>query len=203
MMYEEKMTRLWLGKFDIDNLNDVGLWVVNPDWSRWGKPSAAGIYEEWYFGPSAYDRSAPNAVMILWLPMASVHQYPFDPDECEPWVCCGTIVSGSDPLYIGYVYRKGDEPLGWKCRVISDRRGKRASSSSNTVKFMLEEFVKEGQTVVEPYAHRSAVLPTWCRRHAISYVGYTESRKVHGDIAKKLAQVELPGIQLALPSTYG
>jgi hypothetical protein len=201
-VYEEKMTKLCLGGFDISSVNGVALWIISPDWSRWGRPGDASIAEEWGLTRNAYDRSITGGVMILWLPVSRVHEYPFHPDECDPWTCCGTIISGSDPLYIGYVYRKG-KPLDWNLRVIRDSRGRRASSSSKTVKFMLEEFVAEGQKVVEPYAHSRAILPIWCRMQAISYLGFTSSPQTYGRIVKELAQVELPGIQLALPSTYG
>ena len=149
----------------------------------------------------AYEVTESQGVMVLWMPAAELHRTPFDPlDDCGHWTAMSTIISGSKPVYIGYVYSKGyNQAANWGCKLILDTEGNRGPSSSLAIKWLLETFMegKEG-LVVDPYAHKSATLAQWCRRFNVPYWGCVKGKGGFETAQKALAQVELPGIQQAL-----
>ena len=197
--YEDKGIKLVKGDFDFESISNVSLWNMAPVWpgrkkSRLSVTDLSGIVEK------CYNLSRPSAYMVLWIPASELHQTLFDPQECSPWLCQGTILSGSHPMHIGYVHTRGGASLSHPTRLILDERGKRASSSSKAMKYLLEELLSYGQHLVaDPFGHRSAVLPIWCRRLHHRYVGAVRSKASYIEMANRLAQEELPGIQLEIP----
>lgn len=202
MAYKEKGTKLYRARFSMDRLSEkqISIWNVAPIWpgrskTQMSERQLAALMEE------AYNRSSDKAHLILWMPASELHQTPFDPlDMCGPWLPMATLLSGSDPLHIGYLYARSRSKVDWDTRLILDERGKRGPNSSKTVKFLLECLGDIDGAIIDPFAHRSAVLPIWARRMGIRYVGYTASKKGYQMMVKALAQVELPGIQLEIPA---
>jgi hypothetical protein len=189
-------------KFEKDDPKEVGLWNFAPIWpgrdkARLDEIQLARLIQE------AYYRTTTGGHLILWMPATELHRTPFDPVEmCLAWSRRATIISGSDPIHIGYVYSKGGPSRArWTTKLILDERGKRGPNSSHAVKFVLETLLPDGGFVVDPYAHKSGILPIWCRRLGISYRGHAASKASYQAISKGLAQVELPGIQIDVPLT--
>ena len=202
MPYKEKKTELYRSRFSMEKLAEkhVSIWNIAPVWPGRAKAKLTeGGLED--LMSDTYNRSADRAHLILWMPASELHQTPFDPlDMCGPWLPMATVLSGSDPLHIGYVYARSRSKVNWDTKLILDERGKRGPSSSKTVKFLLERLGDIVGPVVDPFAHRSAVLPIWARRKGFRYVGYTPSKKTYATMVKALAQEELPGIQLEVPA---
>ena len=150
----------------------------------------------------ALRHSAKPAHLVLWMPAKELHRTLFDPLTMSGrWSPIGTILSGSDPLHVGYVYSNSRSWVDWATELILDGKGARGPNSTKTIKFMLDELGDHSGVIVDLFAHRSAVLPCWSRRLRHRYVGYTRSKKTFSSIVTALAQVELPGIQLScLPS---
>ncbi len=189
-------------RFDKHDPRSVSLWNFAPIWpgrdkARLSEIQLARLIEE------AYYRTANGGHLLLWMPASELHRTPFDPvDMCLAWSPRATIISGSDPVHIGYLYSKGGPSRArWTTKLILDERGNRGPSSSKAVKFVLETLLPNEGSVVDPYAHKSGTLAIWCRRMGISYQGYTASKAGYQEISKRLAQVELPGIQTDIPLT--
>lgn len=199
-MYREKKVELHRAKFSVGKLKvfSVSLWNIAPVWP--GRPKAKlteqGLCD---LVREAYARSSNNAHMILWMPASELHRSEFDPiSMCDPWISQSTIFSGGNPLHIGFVYARSQSKVDWDTKLILDAKGRRGPSSPKTMRFALDKLGDIKGPVVDPFAHRSAVLPIWTRRKGIRYVGFTSSKKSYNSIVKALAQVELPGIQLTV-----
>jgi len=188
------------------------LWNISPP--RWpGAPGSKLTPKQLSkFLMRAYDHSETGAHMVLWLPASELHQTEFNPlKDMGPWFPASNIVSGGRKgMHIGYVYSKGVSAIAdWDSIVLLDERNRRGSGSSHAMKFMLEELVDiafnkadDGLPLcIDPFINRSGELVYWTRRMGIPYVGYTSSGKLFDDLKEKLAQVELPGIQVRLPAT--
>jgi len=207
-MYDEKLIILYERKFNfnIRELKNVSLWNFDPVWPR-SKSESGGVRltGDKLVGQisNAYYKSLDDGHLVLWMPAAELHRAVIDPANLEtPWKPQATILSGTSPIYVGYIFAKQKSYVDWATTFIPDERSKRGPSSSKSMKFLLEKLVPNDRAlVVDPYPDRSAVLPIWCRRMLISYVGYAGSKSVYQDMKKKLAQVELPGIQLSMPIT--
>lgn len=207
-IYEDEAAKVYRKKFDIENMDvdDVALWNLAPVWP--GKEKAE--LNEWDLNMlirAIYNRSSEYGHMVLWMPAAALHNSLFDPvSMCGPWTPASTVISGSYPIHIGYVYSRahagysaGDKSdRYWGTKLILDEKGKRGSSSSLAMKFLLQRLRIGKGLIVEPFAHRSATLALWSRRLGHEYVGYTGSKKAYAEITKELAQAELPGIQMEL-----
>jgi len=202
MAYKDRKTRLYRKSFSIEKLkvDNVSIWNLAPVWP--GRTKAKLTDDQLVtLLDDAYSRSADRAHLVLWMPASELHQSLFDPVNMSgPWVLAGTVFSGSDPMHIGFVYARSRSRVDWDTKLILDVKGRRGPSSSKTMKFLLERLGDIAGPIVDPFAHKSAVLPIWARRMGFRYVGYTASRKAYGDIVKALAQVELPGIQLEVPA---
>lgn len=201
-MYNERNTKLYRKRFSIESCDaeHVSIWNIAPVWPGRSKAklSAKQLAD---LMDGAFSRSADHGHLVLWMPASELHQTPFDPlDMCGPWIPSATILSGSAPLHIGFVYSRSRSKASWETKLILDERGKRGPSSSLTVKFMLENLGDVVGPIVDPFAHSSAILPKYARIQGFRYVGYTASKKAYREIANKLAQVELPGIQLEVPA---
>jgi len=203
-MYDEKNVRLrrkvsletWTKEDDHPDL-----WVLSPVWPGRSKAKvSAGQLQD--FISQCHHNSTRNAHLVLWMPSSELHRTPFNPiDMVGFWLPKAVILSGTNPLQVGYVYAKSYSPVKWHTRLILDERKKRGMSSSSTVKFMLEELLPEGRGfVADPFAHESAKLPIWCRRMRLQYTGSVRSKKSYKEMVKLLAQQELPGIQLSIPT---
>lgn len=195
--FVDRNVSLFLRRFHISDVpsDNVMLWNVAPKWPPRKPMEFAETCEE------MVSKSGPLAHLVLWMPCEHLHEPVFEPTTMmDPWLCQGTILSGSDPLHIGYVYSRSHSRVDWGSNLILDERKKRGPNSSRTVEFMLEKLLAPGDTVVDPFAHGSAVLPIWSRRKGLRYIGYTSSAAKHKEIVKALAQIELPGIQMALPT---
>ncbi len=200
--YNNRQTKLYRARFSFDKLDipPASLWNLAPIWPGRDRAKVTEDQLEALMS-GAYSRSADRGYLVLWMPAIELHQTIFDPlDQCGPWCPMATILSGSNPLHIGYVYARSRSKVNWETKLIPDERGKRGPSSSKTVKFLLESLGNIPGPIVDPFAHKSAVLPIWARRKGLHYVGYTASKKSYQDMIKALAQVELPGIQLELPA---
>lgn len=203
MMYKDKKTKLYRKRFSMERLKTkkVSLWNIAPDWP--GISTSKSKVDAGYLAilmKESFLRSADHAHLILWMPASELHRTPFDPvTECGDWTPIATIISGSDPIHIGYVYVNSQSWIDWTTQFIHDARGKRGCSSSKTVKFVIEEFGDDRGPIVDVFAHSSALLPVWARRAGHRYIGYTSSKKAYIKIASSLAQVELPDIQLEMP----
>jgi len=135
------------------------------------------------------------------MPADELYRTALDPLKIRGWRCGGVVVSGSDPLHVGYCYSKGTSLVTWNTKLILDERGKRGTSSSKTMKFILDKLTSGPDNVIaDPFTHESATLPIWCRRLGRRYTGRVRSKIVCRKVMKALAQVELPGIQLSLPT---
>ena len=202
-IHKEHKTKLYRTKALFKNLRmaEAGLWNIAPPWPGTAKAKLdeAGLTK---LMCAAYQHSAERAHLVLWMPASSLHQSAFDPlAHNGPWTSVATIISGSNPVHIGYVYaRSRTASQYWGSKLILDSGGSRGSSSSVAMKFLLTQLGIEHTFVVEPFAHRSAALAIWSRRLNYDYIGYTRSKKTYRDIVKALAQQEIPGIQLGLPA---
>lgn len=176
------------------------LWVLSPVWPGRSKAKvSAGQLQD--FISQCHHNSTRNAHLVLWMPSSELHRTPFNPiDMAGFWLPKAVIVSGSNPLQIGYVYAKGYSPVKWHTKLVLDDRKKRGMSSSKTVRLMLDELLDTKGFVADPFAHDSACLPIWCRRLGLQYTGSVTSKKSYRSMVKLLAQVELPGIQLSMPT---
>lgn len=178
----------------------AGLWSVAPIWPGRARAKLTAQQLE-DFLVEAYHRSSDTAHLVLWMPAAELHRTPFDPlDQAGPWLPMATLLSGAGKMTVGYIYARSRSPIAWDSKVVLDARGLRGPNSSKTVKLLLEALGNIDGPIVDPYAHKSAVLPTWARRRGHQYAGYTASKASYQEISKALAQVELPGIQLELPA---
>lgn len=185
----------------------VNLWNISPKWptqskSRLTEEKLSRLLE------TAYDQTVKGGFLMLWMPAAEFHRalpHWNVADDAAPWEPISTLVSGmGNTLKVGVMYGKGVDvlrsPIPWGYHCIHDF-GKRAGSTSTlTVKWMLERVFPNGGggLVVDPFAHRKAVLATYCRRRRIRYLGYIRSKKGYRAAQKVLAQVELPGLQMSL-----
>lgn len=199
------IVKLERGAFNFDRLDwvgwdDIRLWNFAPVWPGREKARINPTELERQL-KRAYERAAPQGLLVLWMPATELHRTPFDPlDNCGHWTAVSTIISGFKPIHIGYVYSKGhNRAANWGCKLILDTEGHRGPSSSLTVKWMLET-LKKGSAgpVIDPYAHKSATLAQWCRRLNIPYWGFIRGGREFMAADKALAQVELPGIQQPL-----
>lgn len=194
-MYDCGMVKLYNGDLNLDDVNGVGLWNISLKLSRWGRPVSTPIHSAWnYLGPS-YEKTIDGGMLVLWFPAFELVRRAYDPLEMGPWVPRGVVLSGWGKAEVGYIYSKGG---GSSLSRMLDTRDGRGVTSSMAMKYLVD--MARGK-VVDPYAHACAILPIWCRRSLISYIGWTESAPTYDGIVKKLAQVELPGIQLELPTT--
>ena len=189
-------------RFSFDNgiPKNVNFWNFAPVWP--GRERARLEPKEFSRQiRSAINYTAPGGHLVLWMPASELHRTPVDPVAMHPWITQGTLISGSYPVHIGYIYSAGNTGLvKWDTKLILDSRGKRGANSSLAMRFLLESLLLAPQSlVVDPYASKSAILPTWCRRMGISYRGYIASSKLYEEAEKRLAQVEIPGIQLDIP----
>jgi len=207
-IYHEKKTKLYRGRFKVENLTtaNVALWNVAPIWpgTDRAKLRASDLQR---LMELSYSWSMNGSHFVLWMPSNVLHESHFDPiGMCAPWSPVSTIISGSDPVHIGYVYlrsgclRAPAPGRYWGSKMILAPRGERGSSSSVAMRFLLDRLPVKDGFIVEPFAHRSAALPIWSRRLGYEYIGYAGSKKRYGHMVKALAQVELPGIQLGLPA---
>ncbi len=179
---------------------DIQLWNFAPIWPGRAKARLDPEKLERQL-QRAYEVTKPQGLLILWMPATELHRTPFDPlDNCGHWTAMSTIISGSKPIHIGYVYSKGhNQTANWGCKLILDTEGHRGPSSSLAMKWLLDTFMdSKSGFVADPYAHKSATLAQWCRRLNIPYWGYIRGKKNFEAAQKILAQVELPGIQQAL-----
>lgn len=181
-------------RFKVESLScdPVGLWNIAPVWP--GRMAATLTAPELSdLVKAAYYRSSVKSHMVLWMPALELHQTPFSPSEmCDPWAPMATLISGSDPLHIGYVYCHTESRVDWNTRLILDEKGKRGASSSAAIKFILKSLGRTDSPLVDPFAHESAVVPIWARRFGIKYIGYTASKKIYKAVVKELSQAELP-----------
>lgn len=186
---------------------DVSLWNVS--FPRWpGSPkSKIGVDKARELLKKMYGRSQAISHMVLWMPAIELHRSELDPlEDLGSWLPMATIFSGSlKRLEIGFVYAKGRSTVNWDNIIIPDDRGKCGSASSHAMKFIVERLqIKEPyydmRRIVEPFVHADGQLALWSRRLGIRYVGYTSSKSNFKKVKGKLAQIELPGIQIALPA---
>lgn len=191
------------GSFDFDNLpmKRIAMWHFAPRWPDHPKArlSPSGLSSQL---ERAYRAAVPLGRMVLWMPSSYLHCTSFDPlTMAKPWNCFSTVMSGSDRPVIGYVYSTNADAEGWGNTMIWDAAG-RGPSSSVAMKFILDRLCIDGTQgfVVDPYAHRDAILTTWCRRWNIPYWGRIRGKKNYANAAKVLEQVELPAIQTSLLS---
>jgi hypothetical protein len=213
---EKNFTILHRKKFSLKRLErqqgmKVSLWNVSPP--RWpGEANARMKPEELaILLKRAYDHSQERAHLVLWIPGPELHQTMLSPlDDVDPWMSQGTIFSGDKTgMNIGFVYAKGPTSIYWESKVLLDERGKRGAASSHAMRFILEHllprvsnpWVYDRHRIVDMFMHRSGQLPLWSRRCGFQYVGYTASKKTFAVVKEKLAQGELPGIQVPLPAT--
>ena len=196
------IVKLEKGSFSFDGQSDmdIRLWHFAPIWPgrQKARVDAKGLERQL---KRAYELTRPQGLLVLWIPAVELHRTPFDPlDMAGSWTAMSTIISGSKPIYIGYVYCKGHSSAAdWGSKLILDTESHRGPSSSLTMKWLLDTLMdKETGFVVDPYAHKSATLAQWCRRLNIPYWGCIRGKKGFEAAQKTLAQVELPGIQQPL-----
>jgi len=187
----------------------VSLWNVSPP--RWpGTPDAKFRPEEMaLLIQRMYDFSQERAHLVLWMPAYELHQTMLQPiDDLGMWCSQATIFSGSNKgMKIGYVFARGPTPIDWENIILPDTR--QGSRSSIAMRFLIQKllgkqpdaWVYDTRRIVEPFMSGSAELALWARRSGIHYIGYTGSKKVFERVKEKLAQHELPGIQMRLPAT--
>lgn len=184
----------------------VSLWNISP--RRWpGSPGSIldpkGLSR---MIKRAYDYSDPNGHLVIWMPLRELHQTEVDLlGDMGGWTVQATILSGSKKgMNIGYIYAKGATPIDFDSEILLDEH-RRGPGSSHAMRFLIDTLVNkagfESRTVVEPFIHRSGQMALWARRSGVKYVGYTTSEKAFMSVKEKLAQVELPGIQVRLPAT--
>ena len=187
------------------------LWNIAPP--RWPESDGASLTTEdlQKLLLRTYKRSQNNAHLVLWMPDRELHQTLINPlEDLDPWTLQSTILSGSaSGMHIGWVFSKGPSPVDWESKVLFDERRSRGAGSSAAMKFVLERILKkttgawtyDSRRIVEPFIHRSGQMALWSRRVGVKYVGYTTSKRTYAGVKEKLAQVELPGIQVRLPAT--
>jgi len=202
MPYKDRKTELYRSRFSMEKLSEkqVSFWNIAPVWP--GRDKAKMTEKELadLLG-NAYNRSADRAHLVLWMPASELHISLFDPmGDSGPWLLQATVFSGSHPLHIGFVYSRSRSKVDWETKLILDAKGRRGPSSPLAMKFLLERLGDTVGPIVDPFAHKSSVLPIWARRFSMRYVGYTASKKAYGQMVRALAQVELPGIQLEVPA---
>lgn len=199
-------------KFGIKHLGrqggmDASLWNVSfPRWPGSSK-SKIGVDKAKKMLKKMYGRSQATSHMVLWMPARELHRSDLDPlEDLDPWLPMATIFSGSlKRLEIGFVYAKGRSTVNWDNIIIPDDRGKCGSASSHAMKFIVERLqIKEPyydmRKIVEPFAHADGQLALWSRLLGVHYVGYTSSKTNFKKVKGKLAQMNLPGIQIELPA---
>jgi hypothetical protein len=197
------VVKLERGTFNFDRplgWIDIQMWHFAPIWPGRAKARIDPAELERQLS-RAYEKTAHQGLLVLWMPASELHRTPFDPlDNCSHWTAMSTIISGSNPVYIGYIYSKGrNQAANWGCKLILDTEGRKGPSSSLTMKWLLETLMdSEDGFVIDPYAHKSATLAQWCRRLNIPYWGCIRGGKNCEAAKKMLAQVELPGIQQSL-----
>lgn len=191
-------------KFSFDNpeLPKVSLWNMAPIWPS--RPKSKITYSKIKsFVSKAASHSSASSHLILWIPTTELCQNELDfVNICYGWVPQCTILSGGDLMSIGYVYARGSSPIKFDTKSIFDSRKARGSSSSKTMLFLLKELAmnelgkpKDGAYVVDMFAHKSAILPSLCRRLGIPYAGFTASKKSYSKIRDRLSQMEIPGVR--------
>lgn len=187
---------------DPDLDDKVSLWNLAPPSWPGARGSKMNDRDLEALMAETFRHSAERAHLVLWMPAKELHRTPFDPLTMSGlWSSIGTILSGSDPMHIGFVYANSHSWVKWTTKLILDGKGKRGPNSTKAVKFVIDELGDLSGPIVDLFAHRSAVLPSWSRRLRHRYIGYTRSKKSFSSIVTALAQVELPGIQLScLPS---
>ncbi len=212
---DKKFTVINNRKFSFKRFNKmnmkVSLWNISPP--RWpGSPGSIlqpkdinGLLKR------SFDYTQSGGHLVLWLPLRELHQTEVDLlGDTGGWMAQANIVSGDKSgMNIGYVYSKGPSLLDFDSKVLLDERGRRGPGSSHAMRFLLDDILEsprrglqyETRRVVEPFMHKSSQMALWTRRRGIRYVGYTSSVKTFDAAKEKLAQVELPGIQMALPAT--
>ncbi len=152
--------------------------------------------------------SQSRAHLVIWVPDNELHHGYIRVEDISEWTPRATILSGDDSkMHIGRVYSKGETVVDRAATVLLDERKKRGSDSSLAIKTILETLMPPAGRldmpgmVVEPFTHRSGELAVWTRRMGLYYLGYTGSKKTFSAVKEKLAQAELPGIQIELPAT--
>lgn len=212
---EKDFTVLHHRKFSFKRLakhsnRSVSLWNISP--ARWpGSPGS--ILAPKSLGKmisSAYDYTRSGGHLVVWMPSRELHRTEVDLLRgMGKWTVQATILSGSDKgMSIGYIYSKGPTPIEFDSEMLLDECDKRGPSSSHAMRFLLDNLVThksglqyEEQIVVEPSISRSGQMALWSRRSEVKYIGYTTSETTFEVVKEKLAQVELPGIQVRLPAT--
>lgn len=186
------------GMFDFEGERKAHLWNFAPRWP--GHPKAFTPQDLESKIRRAYDLTYAGGFLVLWMPATQLHRTQFDPlDMTAPWTAMSTIISGANPISIGFVYGKGfQRAADWGCKLILDTQDRHGANSSLTVKWVLERLCSHGGPVFDPYADRSARLAQWCRRLGIGYRGHIRGKKNREAARKVLAQIELPGIQTNL-----
>ena len=193
------------GRFENEKeLPQVNLWNFAPKWpSRDGaRMSEADLSDRMLL---AHEHTVSDGFLMLWMPASELHVSTWDMwEDAEPWVPVSTLVSGRGRyLKIGVLYGKGGarvrDPRIWGYEHIIDHDPRAGHTSSLTIKWLLDRLFPHGGGVLcDPYAHRSGVLATYCRRHAVRYIGFIQSQKGYGALEKVLAQVEIPAVQASL-----
>lgn len=212
---EKDFTVLHHRKFSFKRLakhsgRKVSLWNISPP--RWpGSPGS--ILDPKLLGrmiKRAYDCTQGNGHLVIWMPHRELHQTEMNLlGDMGGWTVQATVLSGSKRgMNIGYIYSKGPTPIDFDSKVLLDEDLRRGPSSSHAMKFLLDKLViprpglqYETQRVVEPFINRSGQMALWSRRSGVKYMGYTTSETTFEAVKEKLAQVELPGIQVRLPAT--
>ncbi len=179
-------------KWDFNRNHKAQLWNFSP---RFPIPDAAALERVL---AKIYENTNEDGYLLFWMPAAQLHRVSFDPVRMVgEWVPIGTLLSGVNPIYVGYAYVRRRRPgLDFGCKLILDVEGRAGVSSSLTAKWVLERFCEHGGPVFDPYAHSSAQLAQWCRRLGIGYRGHIDSKKNREVARKILAQIELPAVQM-------
>lgn len=178
----------------------ASLWNISP--TTWPSDDLDVLIHQ------SHKYSQSRAHLVLWVPDSELHRGYIRVEDISDWTPCATILSGhSCGMSIGKVYSKGSVPIKQPSNILFDERQYRGSGSSITMKFILENLMFSYSSadtpglVVEPFTHRSGELAVWTHRMGMYYRGYTGSKKTFSAVKEKLAQVELPGIQISLPAT--
>jgi len=188
----------------------VSLWNISPP--RWPGSPGSIMNPDYLIRmiKRAHDRTQANGHLVIWMPHRELHQTEVNLlGDMGGWTVQSTILSGSEKgMSIGYIYSKWPTPIDFDSQILLDERGRRGPGSSHAMRFLLDKLVKsrggmqyEVQRVVEPFVHRSGQMALWSRREGIQYMGYMASETTFEAVKEKLAQVELPGIQIPLPAS--
>lgn len=137
---------------------------------------------------SVYSKNTAKA--MVWISPGDIYRSTFNFNSADGWGAPASIVlSGHGKLSaIGLLYSKVRVKSGWKS--IADERP--ASESSLTIKWIVDNLLSPQSRVLDPFANENALLPTWCRRYCIHYVGYFNDEKKLEKARKVIDQVELP-----------